>query len=44
MFCPEFLVYKKWLHKKVKINVKIYDVTDWTTNNCNAYFLKYLQQ
>ena len=26
---------EKWFDKKVMVNFKIYDVTDWTRNNCN---------
>ena len=25
--------------KKVKVNFKIYDVTDWTKDNCNTYIV-----
>ena len=28
---------EKWSDKKVMVNFKIYDVTDWTRNNCNAH-------
>ena len=34
---------EKRLDKKVKINFKIYDVTDWTTNNYNTHIAKYLE-
>ena len=37
-FCPDFADHVgKQLVKKAKINFKIYDVTDWTTNNYNKY-------
>ena len=26
------------------VNFKIYDVTDWTTNNCNTHIAQYLQK
>ena len=29
---------EKRLDKKVDVNFKIYDVTDWATNNYNIYF------
>ena len=35
---------KKWLDKKAKVNFKIYDVTDWTTNNYNIYNVQYLKK
>ena len=28
----------KWLHEKAMVNFKIYDVTDWATNNYNTSF------
>ena len=31
-----------WLHKKAKINFKIYDITYCTTNNFNTYIAQYL--
>ena len=30
--------------KKAKVNLKIYDVTDWTTNNYNTYIVQYLKK
>ena len=35
---------KKWLDKKAKVNFKIYDVTDWTTNIYNIYNVQYLKK
>ena len=36
-FCSDFFVHAgKWLDKKAKVNFKIYDITDWTANNCNT--------
>ena len=36
-FCPEFFGHVGiQLDKKSKANLKIYDVTDWTTNNSNT--------
>ena len=35
-FCPNFFYYiGKQLDKKTKVNFKVYDVTNWNTNNCN---------
>ena len=34
---------KKKLDEKAKVKFKIYDVTDWTTNNCNTYNAQYLK-
>ena len=34
---PFVLEKKKRLDKKAVLNLKIYDVTDWTTNNCNTH-------
>ena len=30
--------------KKAKVNLKTYDVTDWTTNNYNTYIVQYLNK
>ena len=35
---------KKQIDKKDKIDCKIYDVSDWTTSNCNTYILQYRNQ
>ena len=38
-FCPNFFDHvRKQLDKKAKLNFKIYDVTEWTINNCNTQF------
>ena len=34
---------EKQLDKKAEVNFKIYDVTDWTANNYNAYIVQYLK-
>ena len=34
----------KQLDEKASINPKIYDVTDWTTNNYNTYIAQYLKK
>ena len=53
LFVPEmitllcFLVFghvEKRLDKKAKINFKIYDVTDWTTNYYNTHITQYLKR
>ena len=31
------------LDKKAMINLKTYDITDWTTNNYNTYIPQYLK-
>ena len=33
---------EKRLNKKVVINFKVYDITDWTKNNYNTYIAQYL--
>ena len=41
-FCLHFLLMqKKRLHKKEKVNLKIYDVTAWLTNNYNTHNAQY---
>ena len=35
---------EKPLDKKVMANFKIYDVTNWTTNNCNTHITQYLKK
>ena len=32
------------LDEKAKINLKIYDVKDWTTNNYNIHIAQYLKK
>ena len=44
-FCPDiFGSVGKWLDKKAKNNSKIYDVTDWETNNYNTLIAQYLKK
>ena len=38
LFCL-FGYLEKCFDKKAKVNFKIYDFTDWTTNNCNDILL-----
>ena len=35
---------EKRLDKKVMVNLKIYDVTDWITNNHNTHITQYLKR
>ena len=35
---------EKWLNEKVMVNLKIYDVTDVTTHNCNTHITQYLKK
>ena len=35
---------EKRLDKKAYVNLKIYDVTDWATNNYNIYIMQYLKK
>ena len=35
---------EKRLDKKAMVNYKIYDVTDWTTNNYNTHIAQYLKK
>ena len=32
------------LNEMAKINFKIYDITDWTTNNYNTHIVQYLKK
>ena len=44
-FCHDFFGHvEKWFAEKVKVNFKIYDVTDWTTNNYNRGIAQYLKK
>ena len=45
-FCLDFFSYeeKNRLHIKVKLNSKIYDVTDWTANNYNIHIAQHLKK
>ena len=42
-FCPGFLVTQNRLDKKAKVNFKIYDVTNWATNNCNTHVVQLIE-
>ena len=35
---------EKRFDKKTMVNFKIYDVTDWITNNYNMYIAQYLKK
>ena len=35
---------EKRLDKKAMVNFKLYDVTDWTTNNYNTHIAQYLEK
>ena len=35
---------EKWLDKKAVVNIKIYHVTDWTTNDYNTHIAQYLKK
>ena len=42
-FCPHFCGYVEIrLGKKAMVNFKIYDVTNWNTNNYNKHIDRYL--
>ena len=44
-FCPDFFGHLgKRLDKKAKINFKIYNAADWTTNNYNTHIAQYLKK
>ena len=34
----------KRLYKNAMVNLKIYNITDWTTSNCNKHFTQYLKK
>ena len=41
-FCQDFFGHvKKWFPEKAKVNFKIYDIRDWTTNNYNRCIAQY---
>ena len=43
-FLPRHFVYvEKRLDKKVMVYFKIYDVTDWITDNYNTHIIQYLK-
>ena len=52
LFVLEIFSFLSWLFgyvkerfdKKTVVNFKIYDVTDWTTDNCNTYVTLYLKK
>ena len=35
---------EKWLDRKSMVNFRIYDATDWTTNNYNTHITQYLDK
>ena len=35
---------RKQLDEKVMVNLKVYDVTDWTTNSYNTHIPQYLKK
>ena len=44
-FCPDVFVHVgKRVDKKVKVNFRIYDVTDWEKNNCTTHIARYLKK
>ena len=44
-FLSRFFGYvEKQLGKKAQVDLKIYDVTDWTANNYNTYSVQYLKK
>ena len=44
-FYPDFIDHVgKRLDKKAKVDFKIYDVTNWTINNCNTDLARYLKK
>ena len=44
IFVLTFRLYKKRLDKKAIVNFKIYNITGWTENNCNAPIAQYLKK
>ena len=40
----KFTILQKQLVKKAKINFKICDVADWTTNNYNTHTVQYFKK
>ena len=36
--------YRKWSLKKAMVIFKIYDITEWTTNNYNTHIVHYLKK
>ena len=44
-FSPEiFGNLGKYLNKKAKVNFKMYDLTNWETNNYKAHIVQYLEK
>ena len=39
-----FFLSRKTVDKKAIVNFKIYDVTDWTTNNYNTHVTQYFKK
>ena len=39
-----FVCVEKRLNKKAKVNFKIYDVKNWTTNNYNTHVAQYFKK
>ena len=35
--------YRKGLMKKIKVNLKFYDVTAWLANNCNTHITQHFE-
>ena len=35
---------EKRLDEKAMVNIKIFDVTDWTTNNCNTHITQNIKK
>ena len=33
-----------WIDKKGMVNLKVYDVTDWTINSSNTHIVQYLKK
>ena len=33
-----------WIDKKAMVNLKFYDVTDWTINSSNTHIVQYLKK
>ena len=43
--CPDFFGHVgKRLDEKAKVNFKIYEATDWETNNYNTHTAQYLKK
>ena len=44
ILCPDFGDLGKQLDKKAKVEFKIYDVTEWETNNYNTHTAQYIKK